>query len=1042
MQVTTERGPIAWMAKNSVAANLLMVFLLVGGLMATFKIKQEVFPEFSLDLVQIRVPYPSASPAEVEQGIILAIEEEVRGLDGVKQVSARAFEGMGTVTVELLLGTNSNKAHQDIKNAIDRLRSFPEDAERPVVSLMTNRHMVISLVIYGDQEESVLRSLAEHVREGLLAKPDITLVELSGVRQPEISIEVPQEKLRAYSLTLEDIAQVIRRNALEIPGGAVKTRKGEILLRVAERRNFAEEFADIPIITASDGTTVRLRDIASIIDGFEDIDQASFFDGKPAVKVDVYRVGHQTPLKVAEVVKKYAEDFKTALPPAISVTTWDDRSEIYRDRIDLLLRNAFIGLGLVLILLGLFLGIKLAFWVAMGIPVSILGALLILPSMDVSINMISLFAFIITIGIVVDDAIVVGENIYEMRQRGLSMLQASIAGARQIAMPVTFSILTNIAAFMPMLFVPGIMGKIFKVIPAVVVSVFILSLIESLFILPAHLGHQRTARQSGFLNFVNRPQQFINNQQKAFVKRIYKPVLKFALRNKYITLAIGIFMLLTTVGMVAGGRINFNFMPRIESDMATAGLVFPYGTPVEKTKKAQALLVRIGKEILAEHGGESITRGIFTSLGTPPPRHGPAAGGASIVGGHLATVLVFMVTPDKRDISATEFAREWRKRVGTIPGVESLTYSYSFGPSAGAAFDVELSHPDLDQLEKAALELGEELKNFAGVKDIDNGFSSGKTQLDFKLKMNASSLGITAVDLGRQVRGSFYGVEALRQQRGRDEIKVMVRLPEAQRESEYQLEELLIRTKKGGEIPLSDAASIVRGRSYTDIRRADGRRVVDVTADINRKITNAGKVLADLKESTLPKLLRRYPGLHYSLEGERRAQMESLQSLGQGFLLALIVIFAMLAIPFKSYIQPVIIMVSIPFGIVGAVLGHLIMGYDLSLISMFGIVALAGVVVNDSLILIDSANRQLLAGYGPYRAIRYAGCRRFRPILLTSITTFLGLAPMIFETSLQARFLVPMAISLGYGILFSTLITLVLVPALFLIIEDIRRMFT
>ena len=884
--------------------------------------------------------------------------------------------------------------------------------------------------------------MGEQVREDLLSKPEITLVELSGVRNPQISIEVPQAQLRAYNLTLQDIASIIRRTALEIPGGAVKTNKGEILLRVAERRDFAREFADIPIITATDGTAVRLKDISTIIDGFEDVDRGSFFDGKPAVQVQVYRVGKQTPLKVAAVVKKYNETLKKNLPPGLSVTTWDDRSEIYRDRIDLLMRNAFIGLGLVLVLLGLFLGIRLAFWVAMGIPVSILGAILIMPAMDVSINMISLFAFIITIGIVVDDAIIVGENVFAMRQQGLSIIQSSIQGARQIAMPVTFSILTNIAAFMPMFFVPGIMGKIFRVIPAVVISVFTISLIESLFVLPAHLGHLKRTGETGFFSIINIPQRFINRLLQWFIKRVYTPFLKVALRLRYITLAIGMFFLLVTVGYVASGRISFNFMPRVESDIATAGIVFPYGTPVEVTQQTQRRMVSIAREILAEHGGEKITRGIFTSLGYPPPRHGPASGGASVMGGHLATVLVFMVTPDQRDITATEFARQWRERTGDIPGIESLTFSYSFGPSAGAPIDVALSHPDLVQLERAAVELGAALKNFSGVKDVDNGFSQGKTQLDFKLKLAARSLGINSSELGRQVRSSFYGVEALRQQRGRDEIRVMVRLPKIERESEYSLEELLIRARNGGEIPLREAATVMRGRSYSDIRRSDGRRVVDVTADITLGATNAGKVLADLKTDVLPQLIRRFPGLNYSMEGERRAQRESLQSLGSGFLLALIVIFAMLAIPFKSYIQPVIIMVSIPFGIVGAVLGHVLMGYDLSLISMFGIVALAGVVVNDSLVLIDSANTRRRENVGPYRAIRFAGCRRFRPILLTSLTTFLGLTPMIFETSLQARFLIPMAISLGYGILFSTLITLLLVPALYLIIEDVKKSYS
>lgn len=1032
-----ERGPIAWMARNAVAANLMMLVLIVGGLLVGLRMKQEVFPEFALDIVQILVPYPGASPAEVEQGILLATEEAVRGLDGIERVTSRAFEGRGLVQVELLLGTDAIKAQQDIKSAVDRITSFPEEAERPVVSLLTNRREVISLVIYGDYDKHVLHRVAEEVRDELLRDPRIVQVERNGIPPLEISIEVPQANLRAYHLTLEGIAREVGQTAVELPGGEVKTPAGEVLLRTTERRNRGSEFADIPIVITPDGTEIRLGDMARIIDGFEDTDEAAFFNGKPAVQLVIYRVGDQTPGEVAEAVKEHAAELSRRFPPGLKVTIWQDWSEIFRDRMRLLLHNARFGLVLVLLLLGLFLEMRLAFWVTMGIPTSILGSLLVLPLFNVSINMISLFAFIVTIGIVVDDAIVVGENVYENRQQGMPYLQAAIRGAQWIAWPVTFSVLTNMVAFLPIFFVPGIMGKVFRSIPAVVVCVFLISLVESLFVLPAHLGHQRPPKAGGPRASVYRIQNRISRLLERAIVRYYRPALRASLRNRYLTIAAGLAILVITIGFTRGGHIDFTFFPRIESDRVYASLTMPYGTAAEKTMAVTARLVDAAQRVLAGHGGEKITRGIFTHIGSAKPTRGGAAGQAFFPGGgHLANVQVIMVPSDQRPITAAEFAREWRKETGELAGPESLTYTYSLMMGSEPSLNIELSHPDIHVLEHAATELADALRSFAGVRDIDDGFSLGKPQLDFKIKPEARSLGITASMLGRQVRSAFYGAEALRQQRGREEVKVMVRLPEAERKNEYNVEELMLRTPGGDEIPLREAARVTRGRAYTEIKRADGRRILNVTAEVIAGEANADKVLATLQQQVLPDLLARHPGLAYSLEGKRRWQRESLQSLRSGFTLAMIAIFAMLAVAFKSYIQPVIVMTAIPFGIVGATLGHLIMGYDLSLMSLMGMVALAGVVVNDSLVLIHATNENRRKGLSPFESVTAAGVRRFRPILLTSLTTFCGLAPMIFETSVQAQFLIPMAISLGYGILFATLIALLLVPCLYLIVED------
>ncbi|MDP8243802.1 MAG: efflux RND transporter permease subunit [Candidatus Hinthialibacter antarcticus] len=1039
MTSSLPKGPIAWMARNAVASNLLMICLLVGGVLFAFNVKQEVMPEFQLDLILVQVAYPGASPSEVEKGIIQALEEEVRGLDGIKEVTSTANEGMGSVVIELMLGVNSNKALQDVKVAVDSIQSFPQDAERPIVSLLTTRSEVISLVLYGDVEEYVLRDLADDVRERLLNFPNITQVDLSGVRPREISIEVPQEKLRAYNLTLDEIAQRVRMHAVEIPAGGVKAEGGEILLRTMERRDYGSQFNNVPVISRPDGTQVLLGDIATIIDGFRETDQATYFDGKPAVRLVVFRLGNQRPVEIAKAVMNFVEELKVELPPGVGVATWIDVSELFSDRISLLMRNAGLGLALVLIVLGMFLEIRLAFWVMMGIPISVLGSFLLFPNTGASINMISLFAFIVTLGIIVDDAIVVGENIYEYRQRGMGYLEAAVRGAKAVAMPVTFAVLSNVAAFMPLLFVPGIMGKFFRVIPIIVISVFIFSLIESLFVLPAHLAHQKPVEnRSRIEQWIFRQQQRFANALNWFIQTVYAPVMRTAVRYRYITLSCGAAMLIISAATVAGGHVSFVFFPKVDTDVVSVTGEFPFGTSVEESRTFQAEIVRAAKEVLARHGGDSITRGVLTFLA-----NGGQAREGRNSGSHLSTVEVYMVPSDKRPITANQFAKEWREAIEQPPGLESLTFTYSTGPTGGSAdIDIQLAHPDIQTLEDAAAELAIGMRDYTGVTDINDGFSEGKPQYDLQLKDEARSLGVTAADLAAQLRSAFYGARAFRQQRERDEIWVMVRLPEEERSSIFDIENYLIRTPGGGEIPLKEAAVVTRGRSYTSIKRVDGNRVVNITADCTPGLANPSQVLSDIEANVLPGVLAKYQGLGYSLEGQQAEQRETMGGLMIGFLFAQLAIFSMLAIPFRSYIQPIIVMSAIPFGIIGAIGGHLIMGYDMSIVSMFGLVALTGVVVNDSLVMVDAANRRRWQeGMTPYDAITSASMRRFRPILLTSLTTFFGLSPMILETSVQARFLIPMAISLGFGIMFSTLIILFLVPSLYMIVEDVKYLY-
>lgn len=1028
MNSLKSKGPIAWMVEHPVPANLLMILLLVGGLFFALNIKQELFPSFDIDRVFVTVPYPGASPAEVEQGIVLAVEEAVRGLDGVDEITSSSREGSGLVEIEMLAGEDLKRLAQDIKSAVDRITSFPVEAEEPRVSTATYRRKVISLVLYGDQDEGILREMIEKIRDRLLQNPLITQVELFGVRPLEISIEVPQDILRRYKLTLEEVAARLRKASVELPGGNLKTDSGELLVRMMERRDYGREFASISVITTNNGTEILLEDIATVIDGFRDVDRYATYNGKRAAMIDVFRVGDQTPIEVAEVVHNLAKELQETLPPGLEVATLNDFSRIYRQRLELLQKNGCMGLVLVLILLGIFLDLRLAFWVTMGIPISFLGSLLFLPGLGISINMVSLFAFIIAMGIVVDDAIVVGENIYKFHEKGLPFMQAAVQGAREVALPIVFSIMTNMIAFLPICFVPGNIGKFFRVIPVVVITIFLISLIESLFILPAHIGHQKKNSYGKIITFIMNRQRYFSNRLTWLIENRYGPFLKGTLKYRYITLAIGIFIFAITLAYIMSGRMGMSMFPKIEADYAVATAVLPYGSSVKKTEAVQQKLIDAAKRVIQINGGERLAEGIYAEIGYAPGK---------VSGGHLARIKIFLKPPGQRKISTNEVTKLWRKETGAIPGLESLVFqSNAGGPGAGASITIELSHKDIKTLEAASADLAEVLSYFPNANDIDDGFEPGKEQFDFKIKPEGQSLGLTAREVARQVRNSFYGAEVLRQQRGRNEIKVMVRLPEDERKYHYNLEELMLRSPGGVEIPLKTVVTITRGRAYTVINRRDGRRVITVTCDVTPQ-SQSGQILTSLKEDFLPDLVNRYQGLNYGFEGRQADMAKSMTTLWLGLGLSMLVIYALLAVLFNSYIQPSIIMISIPAGIVGAAIGHIIMGYSLSVMSMFGIVALSGVVINDSLILIDMANRKRNQRFSALTAIHHAGIYRFRPIILTTMSTFLGLAPMIFETSRQARFLIPMAISLGFGILFATFITLVLVPSLYMIMEDI-----
>ncbi len=1025
------KGPIAWMVKNPVAANLLMLLCLVGGFVSFKQIKQEVFPNLTSDRVTISVSYPGGTPEEMEQSVCLAAEEAVRSLEGVDEVTSVAQEGRATVTAELMEGVDRIKVYQEIQAEIDRITTFPDGAERPVVSISGRIRDAMSLIIYGEGSGLTMRNIAEQVRDRVLLLPEVTQVSLSGTRNLEISIEVSQEELRRYGLTHQSLAQSIRTQSREISGGAIKTDSGETLLRMQERRNDGLDFAKTPVFASEEGTIVELGQVASVLDGLEDSDSFATYNSKPAIMLDIFRVGDQKPTDISKAVFDFLPQIREQLPEGFSIEVLNDSTQRFAQRGGLLLRNGALGLLLVFGVLSLFLEMRLAFWVMMGIPISFLGSLLLMPATGLSINMITMFAFIVSLGIVVDDAIVVGENIYHNLQDGLAPREAAIKGAKEVGTPVGFSILTNIVAFIPLALMPGTMGRIIGMLPIVVISVFIISWVESLYILPAHLSHGATKQVKGLRGLLHRFQQRFSFAFRNWVRTKYGPFLGFCLAHRYVVVAIAFSVLTLVGGYFLSGRMGFSMFTVTESDYATASASLPFGSPVAKTEVVANKLIKGAEEALEEIGRPELVTGIFAQIG------GGRGGGSN-----SARVQVYLADPEIRDeIMGTEaFVQLWRQKVGQIPGVRFIRYaSDEGGPGGGPALTIELRHQNITTLENASRALAAELGNYPLVQDVDDGVEEGKPQFDFTMKPEAISLGLTANDVGQQIRAAFEGTEVLRQQRGRNEVKVRVRLPKEERTRMHNYENFILRTPDGGEVMLSDVVNVEAGKSYTTINRRNGLRTLTLTADVRPK-SKAGEVMTKLDNDYFPELVKQFPGLDYSYEGRQASSRESFASMQITIPMVLLAIYALLAIPFRSYIQPMIVMISIPFGIIGAILGHLIMGYAMTMMGVIGMLALSGVVVNDSLILINFANMSRRKGVPVLESVINAGIQRFRPILLTTLTTFGGLSPMILETSRQAKFLIPMAISLGFGILFATVIALILVPSLYVVIEDCKSL--
>tara|TARA_Y100000817_G_scaffold21779_1_gene15769 strand:+ start:2216 stop:5407 length:3192 start_codon:yes stop_codon:yes gene_type:complete len=1044
---------IKWFISNTVAANMLMFIILVAGTLTLPRLKMEVFPDIDIDAVTITVPYPGSSPSDVEEGICFLIEENLQGLKGVKRITSLAAENLGITTVEFLPGEDVNQIQDKIKSRIDAIDNFPGDAEKPIIQNITQTSDVITVAISGDVPEESLVSISDRIKDEIDALPEISLTQLIGKKPREISIEISEESLQKHRITFQQIAQGINQNSMDIPGGVIETGYGEILIRSKGQEYDVDGFASIPIVSRTDGSKLLLSDIAKISDGFADVDLFQSFNGEPAILVRVFRVGDQNALEVASAIKSYVTRIASTLPEGIEVGTFSDESVLLKGRIDLLTKNAYLGLALVVLILAIFLKPKLAFWVSLGIPISFMGGFLLMPAVDLSINMLSLFTFILVLGIVVDDAIIVGENVFLWRERGLPPQEAAIKGASQVAIPVTFAVLTTMATFSPMLTVSGNLGQIWRIIPLVTIIVLVFSLIESLTILPAHLGHISLDKKSRF-SWINsfgerweRFQERVKDRLNSFVLNRYKPFLESTIKHYKVTLASSIGLFVLTIGLLAGGWMKFVFFPALEADLVNATVAFPEGSPISQSQEAVNTLHKSAEKLRAELAnefpGETIFANVIATAGDQPIKKeaaqdsGPGGSSSASNGSHLAEYAIELSPGEVRPISAVEIAQRWRRLTDPIFGAKELVFTTDLF-SAGDAINFQLTSRSLKDLNTVSSLVKERLSMYPGVIDIKDSFAVGKEEISIRTLPSAANYGITMIDIASQVRQAFYGLEVQNFQRGRDEVKVFIRYPANERKTIENLESMYIRTQNGSEIPLRQLATLEFSKGFSSIRRVDRNRAINVTANVDISKITSNEVLSSMQQRDLPQILREYPSVKYTLEGEQKEQNESLGSIFKNFFLAMIVVYTLLAIPFRSYLQPLIVMGAIPFGLTGAVIGHIIMGQNLTILSLIGIVALAGVVVNDALVLVDFINRYRLDGHTIKEAILEAGPRRFRPILLTSLTTFFGLLPLLVEKSVQAKFLVPMAISLAFGVLFATLITLVFIPSAYLFVEKLK----
>lgn len=1030
---------LAAFARNTVFANIVLVLIFLAGYIATANMVRETFPEFSLDMITISVPYPGADPEEVEEGISRKIEEAIEGLEGIKQYTTESSEGLGSANIEVREDYDVDEVLDRVRTKVNAISTFPVDAEKPVIGELLLKDVVTLIYLSGNMSERRIKEWSEQIKDEIQQLPNISQVETFGARDYEIGIELSEERLRQYGLTFNDVADAVRRSSLNLAGGTIRTQEEEIRVRTMGRKYTGEELASIVVLARPEGDVVTLDRLARIDDGFTEDPIAATINGESSILLIVYKTSEEDALKIAKTLDEYISQKQQRVPAGANINILYDNTDMLRSRIDLLAKNGIIGLCIVFLLLWSFLNVRLSFWAGMGIPISIAGALVILWGIGGTINMISLFGLIMVLGIVVDDAIVVGEAIYVHRKQGKTALRAAVDGVSEVGMPVIAAIITTIVAFMPLFYVGGIMGKFISILPVVVIACLVVSLVECLFLLPAHLSHlpdpnRPREQEARLVRALSRVQRTTSRWMEAFVARVYMPFLSKTLHWRYISLATAISVLLLTIGLVRSGIIKFEVFPKMDGFVMTATAEFPSGTPPEVTRRAieeiEAALLRLENKTTTR-SGDPLVEDRLTLVGqtlSDIPKVGP----------HYGSVQAILLDSEMRGIHTEELMVKWEKEIGRLPGIKSLTFTGMEAGPPGDPIEVWLQGHDMDEILAAADELMTRLRKFDGVYQIRTDFSPGKNEMRLSLKPEARTLGLTVEDLARQIYAGYYGDEALRLQRGRDDIRVKVRYTANERSRLSDLNQVRIRTAAGYEVPLMSVAEVAFAPGYSTITRTDGMRRVAVSAGVDTHKANANEIFAELSANYFPQLKQRHPGLFVSLQGEQKKMRESFSSLFIGFPIAVLGIFVVIATMFRSYAQPFVIMFTVPFGIIGAVFGHLMMGYDLSIMSIFGMVALTGVVVNDAIVLIERINENLACGMPFFDAILKGGARRFRAIFLTTLSTVGGLAPLIMETDFQAKFLIPMALSIAAGVAFATILTLVLIPGLLAILNDLR----
>ena len=1037
----TSFGLIGWFTKNPVAANLLMILVIFAGLISALNISKNMFPLGDLDQISISAVYPGAAPVEVEKGVILPMEAALQGLKGIKKINSSAGRDVAFINLEIESNEDIQEVMSQVENRIDGIVNFPDDLERPTVTraTMDEARWIMGIAVYGDMDERTRKVMGQEMRDELLLLPEIKRLVLWGVDPYEISIEVQEDRLREYNLTLNEVAQVLRNSSLDLPGGMIRSAEGNVLVRTQGKAYTGENFAKIVVRSQPDGTKLLLSDVATIRDGFAESNTLVRFDGKTAFNLGVFAVEDQDILTISNIVKQYIQDKRKTLPEGLQIAEFFDTSFHLRGRLNMMLENLALGAVLVAIVLGLFLNLHVAGWVMLGIPVSFLGAFWLMPvnPYPVDVNVLSLFAFIMVLGIVVDDAIVIGESIFSEAKKEFKATSATtyttsvatvIAGAKKVATPSTIGVLTTMAAFAPILFVGGAGAPFFESIAVVVILCLMFSLIESKLILPAHLvGLQLGKPVKPRMAFIERWQRNIGNGLSQFVEHRYIPFLKRCLHHRYATLAGFLALLIVSISAVNSGIARFEFFPNVPGDGVQAQIIMQDGTSVENLQetlsRVEAAAYEVDAEYRSSHPGSKglIEHSVFYTESDVK-----------------AMFMLSLTHSEDRDLDGFEIEKLWRDKVGNLPNVRKQRYYAGTNAGGGAKINLTLSGTDPEQLTLAGAALAEKLGEYSGVFDIYNSQGAGSREILISLKPNASQLGISLGDIARQVRQAFYGEEVQRLQRGPDTLKVMVRYSIEERSSIATLENMHIRTASGHAITIGEVADIRLGLGLTAISRIDRERTVTITADVDASKAQSGTVIQDLTTEFMPQLLARYSGVKFGLGGASQEQQTLMQRMILGFVASLFLIYGLLAVPLKSYVQPLVIMAVIPFGFIGAVVGHIIFGVSISMLSIFGLIALAGVVVNDSLILVEFVNRGRSDELSIEEALVDAGRQRFRAILLTTMTTFVGLLPMLFETSTQAQFVIPMALSLSFGIVFATTITLILIPCLYRVIYDLR----